>query len=181
MYLPSFPQQNVVPGFAFPTVGPLGLGSPPYRYGCCRCRPTHRVGSIGRAHTIGTMLRYDCQKPIVCAVVSSFHHSPPLHVQLSGDYWLSQVPELPPWIHAPFSDPGGVLCTRPSAPRTAAFQPLYTVGFPSPASSREVILMTTTIHISGLNHAACILVSPSFVLPLPGWHVGFPTDLLARL
>ncbi len=31
VYLPSFPPQNVVPGFAFPTVGRLGFTSPPYR------------------------------------------------------------------------------------------------------------------------------------------------------
>ena len=33
-------------------------------------------------------------------------------------------------IHAPLSDPGGVLDARPVAPRTAAFRPLETVGFP---------------------------------------------------
>ena len=31
---------------------------------------------------------------------------------------------------APLSDPGGVLRTRPSAPRTVAFRPLETVGLP---------------------------------------------------
>jgi hypothetical protein len=45
----------------------------------------------------------------------------------------------------------------------------------------EFILLSTTIHISGLNSAACFLVPPSSVLPLPGLHVGFPTGLLARL
>jgi hypothetical protein len=43
------------------------------------------------------------------------------------------------------------------------------------------ILLTTIISISGLNHAACILVPSSFALPLPGLHVDFATDLLARL
>jgi len=38
-----------MPGFAFPTVGPLGLGSPPSR--------------SASMPTIGTMLRYDCQLP----------------------------------------------------------------------------------------------------------------------
>ena len=37
----------------------------------------------------------------------------------------------PLWIHAPLSDPGGVLNTRLSASRTAAFRPLHTVGVPS--------------------------------------------------
>jgi hypothetical protein len=47
-----------------------------------------------------------------------------------GDRRLSQVPKFPLCRHAPLSDPGGVLRTRQSAPRTAAFQPLETVGFP---------------------------------------------------
>src|SRR5262249_23671083 len=36
-------------------------------------------------------------------------------------------------------------------------------------------------HISGLHHAAYILVPSSFVLPLLGVHVDFTPDLLARL
>ena len=53
-----------------------------------------------------------------------------LTVIIQGDSWLSQVPELHPWIHALVSDPGGVLNTRHSASRTAAFQRIKTVGFP---------------------------------------------------
>ena len=82
-------------------------------------------------------------------------------------------------MHAPLSDPGGILRTRPTAPRIAAFRRLQTVGFPLKPSLRD-ILLSTTLHISGLNHAACILAHSSFVLPLLGWHVEFTTDLLAR-
>jgi hypothetical protein len=42
-------------------------------------------------------------------------------------------------------------------------------------SSQEtlrVILLSTTIHISGLNHAACLLATPGFVRPLAGRHAG---------
>jgi hypothetical protein len=45
----AFPQ-NVTPGFAFPSVGPLGLASPPSRPGVLR-------------PALGTMPRYDCQMP----------------------------------------------------------------------------------------------------------------------
>ena len=45
----------------------------------------------------------------------------------------------------------------------------------------RIILWTTTLHISGLHHAAYILVPSSFALPLLGLHVDFTTDLLARL
>ena len=64
--------------------------------------------------------------------------------------------------------------------RTAAFRPLETVGFPLRTALRD-ILLSTTIHISGLHHAACLLAPSSFVLPLLGVHVEFAPDLLARL
>ena len=83
-------------------------------------------------------------------------------------------------MHAPLLDPGGILVTRHSAPRTTAFRPLETVGFPLDPALRD-ILLSTTILISGLNHAACLFVPSSSILPLLGVHVEFTTDLLARL
>jgi hypothetical protein len=47
---PSFIPEIVIPGFSFPSVGRLGLTSPPYRQDQCP--------------DIGTMIHYDCQKPI---------------------------------------------------------------------------------------------------------------------
>jgi hypothetical protein len=49
-----------------------------------------------------------------------------------------------------------------------------------PLYNGRLILGTTTLHISGLHHAACFLVPSSFVRPLLGVHVAFTTDLLAR-
>src|SRR5437667_8321985 len=83
-------------------------------------------------------------------------------------------------MHAPLLDPGGVLPARQSASRTAAFRPLETVGFPLRTPLRA-ILLSTTILISGLHHAACILAPSSFVPPLLGVHVEFATDRLAKL
>ena len=57
---------------------------------------------------------------------------------------------------------------------------LKAVGF-SPIKKIGVILMTTTIHISGLGDAAYFLVSSSFVLPLLVLHVEFTITLLVRL
>ncbi len=56
-------------------------------------------------------------------------------------------------------------------------------GFSTPSafpSTLRDILLTTIIRISGLNHAAYVLVPSSFVLPLLGLHVEFPTDLRSR-
>ena len=64
------------------------------------------------------------------------------------------------------------------APRIAAFRCLQTVGFY--LDTAEAILVTTTLPLSGLNDAACLLAHSSFVRPLLGWHVEFATDLLAR-
>jgi len=74
-------------------------------------------------------------------------------------------------MHALLSDPGGVLSTRHIAPRTAAFRPLETVGVLLDTTVRS-LLLSTTILISGLNHTACILATPSSVPPLAETHAG---------
>jgi hypothetical protein len=43
------------------------------------------------------------------------------------------------------------------------------------------ILSSTTLLISGLDHAACLLTPSSSVRPLLGVHVDVAPDLLARL
>ena len=65
------------------------------------------------------------------------------------------------------------------AHRIVAFRRLQTVGFC--LDRAEAILLTTTRHIAGLHHAACLLAPSSFVRPLLGWHVEFAPDRLARL
>jgi hypothetical protein len=82
-------------------------------------------------------------------------------------------------MHAPLSDPGGVPHTRHDASGTVAFRGVQTVGFPLSTALRD-ILLSTTILLSGLYHAACILAPSSFVRPVLGWHVEFAPDLLAR-
>ena len=64
------------------------------------------------------------------------------------------------------------------ARRIVAFRCLQTVGFCRDTAA--AILLSTTIHISGLYHAACLLAHSSFARPLLGWHVEFAPDLLAR-
>ena len=81
------------------------------------------------------------------------------------------MPTSPLGKHAPLSDPGGVLGTRPCAPRTAAFRPLETVGFPRAPTLRD-ILLSTTILIAGLHPTACVLATPGSVPPLAETHAG---------
>jgi hypothetical protein len=49
-----------------------------------------------------------------------------------------------------------------------------------PLHTLRDILWSTILSIARLDHAACILVPSSFVRPLRGVHVEFPTDLRAR-
>src|SRR5882672_5443446 len=42
----------------------------------------------------------------------------------------------------------------------------------SPRTSLRAILLSTTLHISGLNHAACLLATPCSMRPLTGRHAG---------
>ena len=39
-------------------------------------------------------------------------------------------------------------------------------------ANRRLSSLSTTIHIAGLNHAACLLATPGFVRPLTGRHAG---------
>jgi len=64
------------------------------------------------------------------------------------------------------------------AHRIVAFRCVQAVGFG--LDTAAAILLTTTLHLSGFHHAACLLAPSSFVRPLLGWHVEFAPDLLAR-
>ena len=95
------------------------------------------------------------------------------------DNKIHKVPILPLWLHASLSDPGGDLNPRLIALRSAAFRFVDRVGFP--VQPLGVYPMSTTIQISRLNHAACVLAYPGFGPLLPGLPAGFTTDRLARL
>jgi hypothetical protein len=167
----------------------VGLGSPPSSVLCSAKTALYpsRVASLVARFPIPRLLPYVRGVPYGLVIgwkpptrQGLWSPGPLIRECGRGDRWLSQVPELPLWMHAPFSDPGGVPHTRQNASGTVAFRCVQTVGFPLRTAMRD-ILLSTTIHISGLNHAACLLAHSSFVLPLLGWHVEFATDLLARL
>ena len=64
------------------------------------------------------------------------------------------------------------------APRIVAFRRVHTVGLC--LETAAAILLTTTLHLAGLHHAACLLAPSRFVRPWLGWHVECAPDLLAR-
>src|SRR5262249_2117472 len=96
-----------------------------------------------------------------------------------GDRWLSHVPELPLCLHAPLSDPGGVLGTRHVAPRTAAFRPLETVGVFLRTTMRIIPLSTTVTPFGAQSRG----LHPRYTrlrTPPCGDARGFTPDVLAR-
>jgi hypothetical protein len=141
-----------MPGFAFPAVGPWDVGSPPSRPEARGSWPsvlwsaqTASGPSRGRA-VLPLLPRYlvalvllgvpcSCKARLggesllpAPGVFPSLVGTPPPDF-LPGHHGLSHVPESPLCLHAPLSDPGGVLHTRLVASRTAAFRPLHAVGF----------------------------------------------------
>ena len=88
-----------------------------------------------------------------------------------GERGLSHVPAFPLWLHAPLFDPGGVPNPCLDALRTAAFRPLEPVSVPLPTALRA-ILLSTTLPIAGLDHAACLLAPPGSAHPLARMHAG---------
>jgi hypothetical protein len=104
---------------------------------------------------------------------------PPVRAWGPGERGLAHVPAFPLERHAPRSDPGGVLTTRPGAVRTAACRPGATVGLPRRILWRDS-LVSTTLRIAGLPHAACLRAPSSAVRPLRGVHVECAPARLAR-
>ena len=147
-------QHNVMPGFACPARGPWDRGSPPARPGTAGSQPSglcsaQTATSLSRGRSVLPFLpRYLVALVLLCVpcsckarlrgasrlpapgVFASPVGTPPPDF-LQGHLWLSHVPASPLCMHAPLSDPGGLLHTRLVAARTAAFRPLHAVGFPS--------------------------------------------------
>jgi hypothetical protein len=92
--------------------------------------------------------------------------------------------ECMPWSQSPVVSQAH----RHSAPRTAAFRRMHSVGFPLPLHRKIYPLDHHSINF-GAQYTTCetsryfrgTLDSSSFVLPLLGLHVDFTTDLSARL
>jgi len=136
-----------MPGFTFPPMGPLGLGSPSSRpsnrfglryYDPLRL-PLLRLGSLRisldpRYLALTRFCSCSCTARLP-ARVHPVHAWPllypglPVPVFRARRWRSSRVPRLPLCVHAPLADPGGVLSTRHDVSRTAAFRYVQTVSF----------------------------------------------------
>ena len=192
-----------MPGVAFPAVGPWDVGSPPSRPEAQGSRPSvlwsaKTASGPSRGRSVLPLLpRY--LVALVCLCVpfpckarlrgasllpapggfpSTAGTPPPDAPQ--GNHWLSHVPRFSPCVHALVSAPGGVLHTRRSASRTAAFQRVHAVGFHALATLRGYPRDHHSPYF-GAPYRACRLDSSGFRLPLPGVPADCSPGLLARL
>ena len=177
-----------MPGVAFPPVGPVGRGSPPSPV-LCAAKTTpcpSRVASLVARFPIPRLLHGVRGVPIgLMAWVKppgharAFGHPVPQSGSCARRQVVLPSSRVTPVKTCPALRPRWCPAHSPlSHHRTAAFRRMQTVGFC--LDTAEAILLTTTLHISGLHDAACLLAPSSFVRPLLGWHVEFAPDLLAR-
>ena len=185
-----------MPGFTFPSAGPLGLGSPPsrpftsgHRYYDPLRLPLLRLGSLRfsldprylafpqfRSFPFRFAFR-SWEKPF--SAWPFLYSGLPVPVHSARRWRSSRVSRLPLCVHAPLVDSGGVLSTRLCVSRTDAFRQNKNVGFP-PARA-GVSSRTTTIQFSELSHAACTLATPGFTHTLTGYACRFTSDSAAHL
>ena len=125
-----------------------------------------------------------------CSPVSLVRHGK--LVTDAVDLFSRFPPGLSTWKHQTLSSSRVIpLCACPAltTPVVSLSLAIALRGLlPSDASIRRlwlrcfgVILLSTTIRISGLNDTACKLVPPGFAPFLTETHAGFATDLLAKL
>src|SRR5262245_39980491 len=140
----------------------------------CRSLPDTAPASLRswcplRAHGLG-------EAPRLCQGLWS--PGPPLREWCTETGGSPKFPSYPS-EDMPRSQTPVVSCALASiAHRIVAFRRLHTIGFY--LDTAEAILLTTTLHISGLNDEACLLAHSGFVRPLLRWHADLTTDLLAR-
>ena len=129
--------RNTLPDVAFPSVGRLGLTSPPATVLCNATTaswPFRGPSLVARSPIPCVLLSFVVSPQGSWAGRSAQPAPGPLVTRSPSPGCSSRsqraLPSsrFPLWTHAPLSDPGGVLGTRQSAPRTAAFRPLKTVG-----------------------------------------------------
>ena len=200
MSRPSFPPASVLPGFAFPTVGPLGLGSPPsqsalfhtdHRYYAPLRLPALLLPAL---HSSLRAVIPCLLPPALCSRLArlaarrgSLRSAPglfypaDLHSGLHARKKLAlpssrATPWCMPCSRTPVVLPILALAHRKLLPSLIGervdFPTLPLVVIPNGPQRSS---------ISGLYHTACLLATPSFVPTITGDARGFASELLARL
>jgi hypothetical protein len=169
---------HALPDVAFPPVGRLGLTSPRSTVVCDATTATcpSRVASLVARFPIPCVLPYVCGLPYGLVIWSK----PPDHARAFGH----PVPRSGHVTRRQMALPSSRATPMHTCPALSPqWGPLH-----SPKRLRDCCLpvpgnrrLPTTLHFSGLNHAACILAPSSSVRPLLGVHVAVAPDLLARL
>jgi hypothetical protein len=178
-----------MPGVAFPPVGPLGRSSPPSLVRCSA--QTATLSLSGRfawrslPDTLFASVRSCC--PFRAADLGEaprphqgfWSPGPPCRACDQETEGSPTFPSYPSGCMPRSQTPVG------SCALALAHPGLLPSGHWKPSAFPSVplkdILVSTTLLIAGLNHAACILVPSHSVRPLLGVHVDVTTDLLARL
>ena len=161
-------------------MGPLGLGSPPSTVRCDATTATCPSPAPSLCRSFPDTLRASLVRGVPGGLVPwrkppgrarAFGHPVPHSGSLGKETAGSPTFPRVPCGDMPRSQTPVVSCalaiTHPgllpsSACKLSAF----------PSRPLKDILLSTTIHISGLNHAACLLATPGFVRPLTGRHAG---------
>ena len=178
-----------MPGVAFPPVGPVGLGSPPSSVLCSAKTATvpfsGRFARRSLPDTWPASVRSWCPRGARDVVETATpcqgfgSPGPPIRECSKETGGSPKFPSYP-YGCMPRSQTPVVSCAL-----ALAHPGLLPSGHWKPSAFPSVplkdILVSTTLLISGLNHAACIFVPSSSVRPLLGVHVDVTTDLLARL
>jgi hypothetical protein len=159
-----------MPGVAFPPVDPMGHGSPPSPVLCS-----------AKTATLSLLGRFACRSlpDTLPATVRSWYPrrarrrggSPPTTpgplVTRSPSPGLASRRQMAlPRSRVPLGETCPAL--RPRWCPASSLSRTQDCGLPVRANRRH----TTTLHMSGLHHAACLLATPGSVRPLAGRHAG---------
>ena len=191
--------QNVVPGFTFPTVGRLGITSPPSRLRLKNHRyyvPLRLPKALLRFVRSSLSSPDTLPAPLVCVSysyrktrwgpdagrysaggLSSTERLPLYRIPYKETVGSPKFPSYPfenmPWSQTPVVSWTLALSHSGLLPSTAFIASAFPVN--------RIILTDHNYTFFGVQYRACNLDPSSFVLPLPGLHVDFTTELVANL
>src|SRR6266478_265440 len=174
-------------------VGELNVSPLSPASGCSARRRLPSRGSLGPHFPtfVGTIRRYDC--PLSLSGRFAYRSLPDtlrafmVRGLPHGLGTTGKAPRIPPGLLVTRSPPPGISSRRQVALPSSRVPPVKTCPAlrprwcpaHSPSRTQDCCLpalanrrLPTTIHISGLNHAAYLLATPGFVRPLAGRHAG---------